>query len=206
LRGLTRIFHQATPVCLQVRLCRQSKAVWFAPKLDLGLRGFWRVLAGHIGHARLANRMIYWLRRSSPICLAQSSAIIPRPDEISGSAVQFDAQDRTLRTSAEHSGQALPRVTTRCSSFAGRAEARGSRRSAAAYAATGAVLVGSTRCGGPTRISLPAYVLYYSDEEKRSVISAIHWIIGLGAPVALIWHILRGRGTHSTSNDFVGPR
>jgi hypothetical protein len=54
--------------------------------LDLGLRGFWRVLAGHIGHARLANRMIYWLRRSSPICLAQSSAIIPRPDEISGLA------------------------------------------------------------------------------------------------------------------------
>jgi len=52
--------------------------------LDLGLRGFWRVLAGHIGHARLANRMIYWRRRSSPICLAQSSAIIPRPDEISG--------------------------------------------------------------------------------------------------------------------------
>jgi len=47
--------------------------------VDLGLRGFWRVLAGHIGHARLANRMIYWLRRSSPICLAQPSAIIPRP-------------------------------------------------------------------------------------------------------------------------------
>jgi hypothetical protein len=31
--------------------------------------------------------------------------------------------------------------------------------------------------------------LYYSDEETRPVISAIHWIIGLGAPVALIWHI-----------------
>ena len=83
-RTLTRIFHQATPVCLQVRLCSQSNAAWFAPKLDLGLRGFWRVLAGHIGHARLANRMIYWLRGSSPICLAQSAAIIPRPDEISG--------------------------------------------------------------------------------------------------------------------------
>jgi len=82
---LARIFHQATPVCLQVRLCNHSKAVrsnWAL--VDLGLRGFWRVLAGHIGHARLANRIIYWLRRSSPICLAQSSAIIPRPDEISG--------------------------------------------------------------------------------------------------------------------------
>src|SRR6185295_12468564 len=61
----------------------QGRSVW-AHKLDLGLRGFWRVLAGHIGHARPANRMIYWLRRSSPICLSQSSAIIPRPDEISG--------------------------------------------------------------------------------------------------------------------------
>ena len=53
-------------------------------KIGFGLRGFWRVLAGHIVHARLTNRMIYWLRQSSPICLAQSSAIIPRPDEISG--------------------------------------------------------------------------------------------------------------------------
>jgi len=29
---LARIFHQATPVCLQVRLCSQSKVVWFATK------------------------------------------------------------------------------------------------------------------------------------------------------------------------------
>ena len=86
LRPLARIFHQATPVGLQVRLCSQFRGVEFEPKLDLGLRRFWRVLAGHIGHARLANRMIYWLRRSSPICLAQSAAIIPRPDEISGLA------------------------------------------------------------------------------------------------------------------------
>ena len=40
--------------------------------LDSGLRGFWFVLAGHLGHARLANRMIYWLRRSSPTRLAQN--------------------------------------------------------------------------------------------------------------------------------------
>ena len=89
---LARIFHQATRVCLQVPLCSQSWPAWSAPKLDLGLRGFWRALAGHIGHARLANRMIYWRHRSSPICLAQSAAIIPRPDEISGltSILQFD--------------------------------------------------------------------------------------------------------------------
>jgi len=57
--------------------------------LDSGLRGwpqarnsarkgyfraivFWPVLAGHLGHARVANRMIYWLRRSSPTWLAQN--------------------------------------------------------------------------------------------------------------------------------------
>jgi hypothetical protein len=37
-----------------------------------GLRGFRPVLAGHLGHARLANRMIYWLLRSSPSWLAQN--------------------------------------------------------------------------------------------------------------------------------------
>ena len=50
------------------------------------------------------------------------------------------------------------------------------------------------------------YTLYYSDEGSRPVISALHWIIGLGAPAALIWHILRGRGTRSTSDDLVGRR
>jgi hypothetical protein len=61
--------------------------------------------------------------------------------------------------------------------------------------------------------------LYYSDEETRPVVSMLHWIIGLGAPAALIWHIVRGRGTRSTSDrhltatekletseDLVGPR
>jgi hypothetical protein len=37
-----------------------------------GLRGLRPVLAGHLGHARLADRMIYRLRRSSPIWLAQN--------------------------------------------------------------------------------------------------------------------------------------
>jgi hypothetical protein len=40
--------------------------------LASGLRGFWPVLAGHLGHARLAHRMIYWLRRSSLTWLAQN--------------------------------------------------------------------------------------------------------------------------------------
>jgi hypothetical protein len=45
-------------------------AAW--TNLASGLRGFWLVLNGHLGHARLANRMIYRLRRSSPIWLAQN--------------------------------------------------------------------------------------------------------------------------------------
>jgi hypothetical protein len=40
--------------------------------LASGLRGFWPVLDGHLGHPRLADRMIYRLRRSSPIWLAQN--------------------------------------------------------------------------------------------------------------------------------------
>jgi len=41
--------------------------------LALGLRGLRPVLDGHLGHARLANRMIYWPRRSSPTWLAQNN-------------------------------------------------------------------------------------------------------------------------------------
>jgi hypothetical protein len=33
---------------------------------------FLAALGGHLGHARLANRMIHWLRRSSPTWLAQN--------------------------------------------------------------------------------------------------------------------------------------
>jgi hypothetical protein len=40
--------------------------------LASGLRGFRPVLAGHLGHARLADRMIYRLRRSSPTWLDQN--------------------------------------------------------------------------------------------------------------------------------------
>jgi hypothetical protein len=40
--------------------------------LASGLRGFWLVLDGHLGHARLANRMFYWPRLSSPTWLAQT--------------------------------------------------------------------------------------------------------------------------------------
>ena len=45
------------------------------------------------------------------------------------------------------------------------------------------------------------FVLHYSEEETRTVVSMLHWIIGLGAPVALIWHIVRGRAMHSTDDQ-----
>lgn len=46
-------------------------------------------------------------------------------------------------------------------------------------------------------LTISGYALYYSDEASRLIISALHWIIGLGAPVVLIWHIVTGRGTRS---------
>jgi hypothetical protein len=42
---------------------------------------------------------------------------------------------------------------------------------------------------------------YYGGEEARPLISAFHWIVGLGAPLALIWHILRGRRTHAMGDQ-----
>jgi hypothetical protein len=46
----------------------------FTPRVTLasGLRGLRPVLAGHLGHARLADRVIYRLRRSSPPWLDQN--------------------------------------------------------------------------------------------------------------------------------------
>ena len=38
------------------------------------------------------------------------------------------------------------------------------------------------------------YALYYfGSEEARPWISASHWILGLGAPLLLVWHIASGR-------------
>ncbi len=50
-------------------------------------------------------------------------------------------------------------------------------------------------------LTVSGYALYYfGDEEARPVISTLHWIVGLGAPVALIWHIVSGRATRSTGD------
>lgn len=43
------------------------------------------------------------------------------------------------------------------------------------------------------------YALYYfGDEEARGWISAFHWVLGLGAPLVLTWHVWRGRRAYAT--------
>jgi hypothetical protein len=43
------------------------------------------------------------------------------------------------------------------------------------------------------------YALYYiGDEITRPWISAFHWVLGLGAPLVLTWHVWRGRRAHAT--------
>jgi branched-subunit amino acid ABC-type transport system permease component len=42
------------------------------------------------------------------------------------------------------------------------------------------------------------YALYYfGSEETRPWISTFHWLLGLGAPLLLIWHIVSGRRTRA---------
>lgn len=43
-------------------------------------------------------------------------------------------------------------------------------------------------------LTVTGYLLYYSgDETLRPVISAAHWIFGLGVAPLLVWHIVSGR-------------
>ena len=43
-------------------------------------------------------------------------------------------------------------------------------------------------------LTVTGYLLYYSgDENVRPIVSAAHWIVGLGAPLLLVWHIVSGR-------------
>ena len=43
-------------------------------------------------------------------------------------------------------------------------------------------------------LTLTGYLLYYAaGEDTRPVISAVHWIVGLGVPLLLAWHVLSGR-------------
>ena len=47
---------------------------------------------------------------------------------------------------------------------------------------------------GAALLALTGYGLYYAGgEELRPVISIAHWVIGLAAPLLMIWHIRAGR-------------
>jgi len=82
---LARTFHQTTPEMVRDARPQTLCADPYSEIVGIsGLRGLWYVLAGHIGHARLANRVVYWLRRSSPICLAQDAPQIRVPVKCPG--------------------------------------------------------------------------------------------------------------------------
>ena len=55
-------------------------------------------------------------------------------------------------------------------------------------------------------LTVTGYLLYYSgDENLRPVISAAHWILGLGVPLLLVWHIISGRMQTRASEMRSGP-
>ncbi|HLH36916.1 MAG TPA: hypothetical protein VKX41_19750 [Alloacidobacterium sp.] len=43
-------------------------------------------------------------------------------------------------------------------------------------------------------LTLSGYLLYYiGDERIRPVVSLLHWVVGLGLPLAFLWHRVRVR-------------
>jgi len=57
---------------------------------------------------------------------------------------------------------------------------------------------GGTMTGIFLLLIVSGYLLYYvGDEKARPIVSALHWIVGLASPLALLWHRLRWRKRHS---------
>ena len=51
------------------------------------------------------------------------------------------------------------------------------------------------------------YGLYYvGNEMTRPWISAFHWLLGLGAPLVLTWHVWRGRRARARRDDHTSRR
>jgi len=64
------------------------------------------------------------------------------------------------------------------------------------------LLAGCVMSGVAILLIASGYALYYyGGEEARPWISAFHWVLGLGAPVLLIWHIWRGRQAHAAADE-----
>ena len=60
------------------------------------------------------------------------------------------------------------------------------------------LVAGSTLATLALLLIISGYALYYfGSEETRPWISAFHWLLGLGAPLLLIWHIISGRRTRA---------
>jgi hypothetical protein len=56
--------------------------------------------------------------------------------------------------------------------------------------------MGIALCAVVLALGTTGYALYYfGGEEARSLISLVHWGLGLAAPAAVIYHIARGRHT-----------
>ncbi len=51
------------------------------------------------------------------------------------------------------------------------------------------------------------YALYYmGNEDWRAIVSVLHWVIGLGAPLLLAWHVWRGQARRSLHGKADGIR
>lgn len=55
-------------------------------------------------------------------------------------------------------------------------------------------LSGTAFFAGLVTLVASGYLLYYTGEEAiRAALSMLHWIVGLAIPVAMGWHVWRGR-------------
>jgi len=62
------------------------------------------------------------------------------------------------------------------------------------------LVAGSAVAGFALLLIISGYALYYfGSEETRPWISAFHWLLGLGTPALLIWHIVSGRRTRTVA-------
>jgi hypothetical protein len=51
-------------------------------------------------------------------------------------------------------------------------------------------------------LTITGYLLYYAGgEDTRPIISAAHWILGIGAPLLLTWHVVSGKRRSRQAGD-----
>ncbi len=68
------------------------------------------------------------------------------------------------------------------------------------------LLAGCVVSGVALLLIASGYALYYyGGEAARPWISAFHWMLGLGVPLLLVWHIWLGRQAHAAARGSHGP-